>query len=111
MPSIKPVKTGVAEALRNRPRLMKVTPVKGVDMFLSVNIHRGDPIVLVVGVLVAKPLHVIPELPVLVLETPVELRVDDLLDFKVAFTVNDLYSARRFLGVRRKRIGEVRLEL
>lgn len=98
MPGIKPVKTGVAEALRNRPRLTRVTPVKGVDMFLSINIHRGDPIVLVVGVLVAKPLHVIPELPVLVLETPVELRVDDLFDFKVAFAVNDFYSAGWLFG-------------
>ena len=60
--------------------LIRKAPVKVVDMFGRVQVVRPNPSILIVGILVSEPFDVVPEL---CSEPPVNLRVNDLLDFEV----------------------------
>src|SRR6201996_7617314 len=86
-------------------------PMETCNVFRSVNVQCGDPIVLFVGVLVAQPFHVVPELFRRVLELPINLRIYYLFDFVVRFAVNNFYGRRRWLFTLRERIWRVRFEL
>ena len=62
-----------------------------VEMFTSREIVCPNPTVLFVGVFIAGPLDVIPKLDSI---SPIQLRVNDLLDLKV-FSVAVYFNRRR----------------
>src|SRR6201996_2633601 len=86
-------------------------PVKICNVFRSIDVQCGNPIVLFVGVLVAQPFHIVPELFRRVLEPPINFRIYYLFDFVVRFAVNNFYGRRRWLFTLRERIRRVRFEL
>src|SRR6201996_1256341 len=81
------------------------------NVFRSVDVQCGDPIILFVGILVAQPFHVVPELFCWILEPPINFRIHYLLDFVVRFAVNNFYGRRRWLFTLRERIRCMRFEL
>src|ERR1700761_9066250 len=80
------------------------------NVFRSIYVQCGDPIVLFVGVLVAQPFHIVPELFRWILEPPIDFRIHYLFDFVVRFAVNNFYGRRRWLFTLRERIWRVRFE-
>ena len=97
--------------LSQRPGLIGKSPMEVSDMLRSVNVSGSDPIILFVGVFVAKPFHIVPELFRRILKSPVELGIHYLFDFIVRFAVDDLDSRRRWLFALRERIRDMWFEL